>query len=380
LEEARDAALASSRAKSQFLATVSHEIRTPLNGVLGMTNLLAYTPLSNEQQSYLKTIQSSGEVLRRVIDDVLDFSRIEAGKLTITPLALEVVSAIQDVVSLFEGRAQEKGVALGLDFGGLDSLHVYADPARVKQVVANLIANAIKFTERGAVQVICRLVRETKTAVLLRVEIVDSGIGISPDRVEAIFEGFTQADNSMVRRYGGSGLGLTISKRLTDLMGGKIGVESQPGVGSRFWVELPLSRINAAAKKITAESDVSLEGLKVLLAEDNDINVEVAKRMIELLGCVVDVAANGKEAIEMCEQTEYRMILMDVQMPEMDGLVATREIRRREQDAGGHIPIIALTATAFAEDKKACEDAGMDSFLSKPFKREDLERALKQFV
>jgi len=215
----------------------------------------------------------------------------------------------------------------------LDSLHVYADPARVKQVVANLIANAVKFTERGAVQVICRLVRETKTAVLLRVEIVDSGIGISPDRVEAIFEGFTQADNSMVRRYGGSGLGLTISKRLTDLMGGKIGVESQPGVGSRFWVELPLSRINAAAKKITAESDVSLEGLKVLLAEDNDINVEVAKRMIELLGCVVDVAANGKEAIEMCEQTEYRMILMDVQMPEMDGLEATREIRRREQDS-----------------------------------------------
>jgi len=378
LEEARDAALASSRAKSQFLATVSHEIRTPLNGVLGMTNLLAETELTKEQEGYLKTIQSSGEILRRVIDDVLDFSRIEAGKLTITPLAVEVVSAIQDVVSLFEGRAQEKGIALGLDFGGLQSLLVYADPARVKQVIANLIANAVKFTETGGVQVVARLAKETKTAVLLRIEVSDTGIGISPDRVEAIFEGFTQADNSMVRRFGGSGLGLTISKRLTDLMGGKIGVESLPGSGSKFWVELPLSRISAASAKKSAEHrNVSLQGVKILLAEDNDINIEVAKRQIELLGCVVDVAENGKRAVEMTIDGEYEIVLMDVQMPEMDGLEATRAIRAHEADSGKRIPIIALTATAFAEDKKACEEAGMDAFLSKPFKRDDLERLLK---
>jgi PAS domain S-box-containing protein len=381
LEEARDEALASSRAKSQFLATVSHEIRTPLNGVLGMTNLLADTSLTNEQRSYLNTIQSSGEILRRVIDDVLDFSRIEAGKLTITPMAVEVVAAIQDVVSLFEGRAMEKGIALGVDWRGLQSLHVYADQARVKQVVANLIANAVKFTDNGGVQVIGTLVRETNTAVLLRIEVIDTGIGILPDRVDAIFEGFTQADNSMVRRYGGSGLGLTISKRLTDLMGGKIGVESQPGAGSRFWVELPLSRITAAiAKQVAEHRSVSLEGVRVLLAEDNDVNVLVAKQQIELLGCVVDVAANGKQAVEMSFQSEYKMILMDIQMPEMDGLEATRAIRAREQEIGGHIPIIALTATAFAEDKKACEEAGMDSFLSKPFRRDDLERLLKQFA
>lgn len=381
LEEARDAALASSRAKSQFLATVSHEIRTPLNGVLGMTNLLADTNLSREQKSYLNTIQSSGEILRRVIDDVLDFSRIEAGKLTITPLAVEVVSALQDVVSLFEGRAQEKGIALGLDWGGLESLLVYADPARVKQVVANLIANAVKFTEQGSVQVIGRLIRETKTAVLLRVEVVDTGIGILPDRVEAIFEGFTQADNSMVRKYGGSGLGLTISKRLTDLMGGRIGVESKPGEGSRFWIELPLSRITAAsAKKGADKREVSLDGVRILLAEDNDVNVEVAKRQIELLGCIVDVASNGKQAVEMSGTGQYQMILMDIQMPQMDGLEATRMIRTRETDTGERIPIIALTATAFAEDKRACEDAGMDSFLSKPFKRDDLEQILKLFA
>ncbi len=381
LEEARDAAEASSRAKSQFLATVSHEIRTPLNGVLGMTNLLAETPLNKEQQSYLRTIQSSGEILRRVIDDVLDFSRIEAGKLTITPLAVDVVAAVQDVVSLFEGRANEKGIALGMDWGGIESLHVYADPARVKQVIANLIANAVKFTEEGGVQVTATLVRETKTAVLLRVDVIDSGIGISADRVEPIFEGFTQADNSMVRRFGGSGLGLTISKRLTDLMGGRIGVESTPGLGSRFWVELPLSRISAAtAKKAAEHRDVSLEGVRVLLAEDNEINVEVAKRQIELLGCVVDVAPNGLRAVEMSLDDGYEVILMDVQMPEMDGLEATRAIRTREIESGRHIPIIALTATAFAEDKKACDDAGMDAFLSKPFKREDLERFLKEWV
>ena len=381
LEEARDAAEASSRAKSQFLATVSHEIRTPLNGVLGMTNLLAETPLNKEQQSYLRTIQSSGEILRRVIDDVLDFSRIEAGKLTITPLAIDVVAAVQDVVSLFEGRANEKGIALGMDWGGIESLHVYADPARVKQVIANLIANAVKFTEEGGVQVTATLVRETKAAVLLRIDVIDSGIGISADRVEPIFEGFTQADNSMVRRFGGSGLGLTISKRLTDLMGGRIGVESTPGLGSRFWVELPLSRISAAtAKKAAEHRDVSLEGVRVLLAEDNEINVEVAKRQIELLGCVVDVAPNGLRAVEMSLDDSYEVILMDVQMPEMDGLEATRAIRTREIESGRHIPIIALTATAFAEDKKACDDAGMDAFLSKPFKREDLERFLKEWV
>ena len=381
LEEARDAALASSIAKGQFLATVSHEIRTPLNGVLGMTNLLGNTDLTKEQRGYVNTIQSSGEILRRVIDDVLDFSRIEAGKLTITPYAVDVVAAIQDVVSLFEGRAHEKGISLALEFGGLSELHVYADPARVKQVVGNLIGNAVKFTEDGSVKVVCRLVRETKTAMVLRIEVEDTGIGIPSNRVDAIFEGFTQADNSMQRRYGGSGLGLTISKRLTDLMGGAMGVESEPGLGSRFWVELPLAKISAAtAKKTIEHSNVSLQDVRVLLAEDNEINVEVAQRQIELLGCTVEVAANGLEALTMSGDKPFDLILMDIQMPEMDGLEATREIRARELITGKRIPIIALTATAFAEDKKACEDAGMDAFLSKPFKKEDLERLLKQWA
>ncbi len=381
LEEARDAALASSRAKSQFLATVSHEIRTPLNGVLGMTNLLADTHLSDVQQGFVKTIQSSGEILRRVIDDVLDYSRIEAGKLTISALAIDVISALQDVVSLFQGAAQEKGISLTLDCHGMKSLQVYADPARVKQVVANLVGNAVKFTEVGSVVVNVVLVKETATAMVLRIEVCDTGIGIKQDRAEAIFEGFTQADNSMHRRYGGSGLGLTISKRLTDLMGGAISVESQVGIGSKFWVELPLSKITRSnAKNVRAANNVSLQGVRVLLAEDNLINVEVAKMQIEKLGCVVEVAGTGREAVEMLEKSTYDIVLMDVQMPILDGLEATRQIRMREIDRGGHIPIIALTATAFAEDKKACEDAGMDGFLSKPFKRDELEELLKQWA
>ena len=381
LEEARDAAVASSRAKSQFLATVSHEIRTPLNGVFGMTNLLAETPLTSTQMGYVRTIQASGEILRRVIDDVLDFSSIEAGKLTIAPLAIDVISALHDIVSLFQGAAHEKGIALGIDCDGMTSLQVYADPARVKQVVANLVSNAVKFTEVGGVKVQVRLVRETHTALILRIEVIDSGIGIRPDRAEAIFEGFTQADNSMHRRYGGSGLGLTISQRLTDLMGGTIGVESHYGSGSLFWVELPLSKITKAISKgLQSPPNVSLEGMRVLLAEDNLINVEVAKIQIEMLGCVVDVANNGRQAVQMFENHPYDVVLMDIQMPEMDGLQATRSIRTREIPTGSHIPIVALTATAFAEDKKACQDAGMDDFLSKPFKREDLEKMLKTWA
>ncbi len=377
LEEARDQALASSRAKSQFLATVSHEIRTPLNGVLGMTNLLADTSLNSEQTNYLRTIQASGEILRRVIDDVLDFSSIEAGKLSIDAHAVDVIAAIHDVVSLFEGRAHEKGIGLTMDMGDLKALHVYADHARVKQVVANLIGNAVKFTERGRVRVVLTLVRETRTAMVLRIEVIDSGIGIVPSRVEAVFEGFTQADNSMHRRYGGSGLGLTIAKRLTDLMGGEIGVDSEVGVGSRFWVELPLAKIPEAKPKPTkVEQEASLIDVRVLLAEDNEINIEVAQRQIELLGCHVEVAQNGVQAVDLFLSQPFHLILMDVQMPDMDGLEATRQIRMREEKIGGHIPIIALTATAFDEDKKACNDAGMDDFLSKPFKREDLQRVL----
>ncbi|MDR3689309.1 MAG: PAS domain S-box protein [Fimbriimonas sp.] len=381
LEEARDAALASSRAKSQFLATVSHEIRTPLNGVLGMTNLLSDTPLKDEQIRYVKAIQASGEILRRVIDDVLDYSRIEAGKLTISPLAIDVIEALNDVVSIFQGAAQEKGISLHLDCDKMTSMQVYADPARIKQVVANLVSNAVKFTERGGVSVNARIVHDAPTAVIFRIEVVDSGIGIKTERAEAIFEGFTQADNSMHRRYGGSGLGLTISKRITDLMGGTIGVESHFGTGSRFWVELPLSKITRfSAPQPHIDRLANLEGLRILLAEDNLVNVEVAKIQLENLGCVVEVAFDGNEVLAKMETNAFDMILMDIQMPEMDGLEATREIRNRETEADGRIPIIALTATAFAEDKKACEDAGMDGFLSKPFKRSELEMILRQWA
>jgi CheY-like chemotaxis protein len=217
--------------------------------------------------------------------------------------------------------------------------------------------------------------------MVLRIEIADTGIGIDASRVQAVFEGFTQADNSMHRRFGGSGLGLTIAKRIVDLMGGEIGVTSQLGVGTKFWVELPLAKIPVVKDKPERKPEkVSLSDVRVLLAEDNEINIEVAKLQIEMLGCHVDVAMNGIQALEMSGTRDYDVILMDVQMPDMDGLQATKEIRAREAETGLHVPIIALTATAFAEDKKACEDAGMDSFLSKPFKREDLQKVITEWA
>ncbi len=256
----------------------------------------------------------------------------------------------------------------------------YADPSRIKQVVANLVGNAVKFTESGGVLVSANVVESDITSVILRIDVADTGIGIPRERAEAIFEGFTQADNSMQRRYGGSGLGLTISKRLTDLMGGKIGVESELGVGSKFWVELPLSKTTAAiAEQAPAPKSVSLEGVRILLAEDNEINIQVASLQIEQLGCFVTVASTGKLALELTASEEFDIVLMDVQMPDMDGLEATRRIRAREVGANHHVPIIALTATAFAEDKKACEEAGMDDFLTKPFRRDELEKMLKQW-
>jgi PAS domain S-box-containing protein len=374
LIEARDAALESARVKSRFLATVSHEIRTPLNGVMGMTNLLLYTKLNPEQEEFVRTIESSGQTLLRVIGDVLDLSKAEAGKLRIDPTEIDLAQLVQETVSLFRGQAIERGLALRTE--GLDHpKYVVADGIRLKQVMGNLIMNAIKFTPAGEISIKLK-VQNADDHLTVWLSVSDTGVGIPADRLEAIFESFTQADGSTERMFGGTGLGLTISKRLIELMGGTIIAESEVGVGSTFGIHLLLPKGTRTAKDRDPEpaTDATLAGMRVLLVEDNPVNVLVAKRHLEFLKCVVTVATSGDEAMLVATDGRFDVVLMDVQMPGTDGLAATAAIHATQP----HLPVIALTANAMEEDRQACADAGMLGFLSKPFQQEELVKVLRE--
>jgi PAS domain S-box-containing protein len=372
LIEARDAALESSRAKSRFLATVSHEIRTPLNGVLGMTNLLLLTELDQEQREFVETIQASGQTLLRVIGDVLDLSKAEAGKLKIEPTEIDLVQTVNEVVNLFQGPARERGLLLrGRTPEG--PLRVLADGVRLKQVAGNLIMNAIKFTPVGEVNVELKA-KTIDDSLSLWLGVQDSGIGIAADRLDTIFESFTQASDSIQRLFGGTGLGLTITKRLVELMGGRVRVESSVGIGSVFTVSLvlPLVAGPAAPAQLPALKDLS--GLRVLLVEDNAVNIMVARRNLDLLGCRVTVATSGEEAIEVARAQDFDVVLMDILMPGTDGLAATKAIHAFKPD----LPVVAQTANAFEEDRIACKEAGMVAFVAKPLQSSELIQALAQ--
>lgn len=394
---------ASNKAKSEFIANMSHEIRTPLNAIIGLSDLMDQDNLTDTQKEFLQTVRFSARELLKIINQILDFSKIESGKLELEFIPFDLKRLVQNISNAFTIMAQQKGLAFEVHWDEDNPQFVVGDPTRLGQVLINLLGNAIKFTEKGKVSLKIEKQNETDEDVDLLFVVQDTGIGIPEEKINKIFGSFEQVDSSLTRKYGGTGLGLTITSRLIEMMGSKIQVDSKQNVGTTFRFELTFPKVKdqkieelpdfsiflthekpkVAAdmmKEETPQNEEKSDEAQILLVEDNVINQRVAKRMVENMGYKVDIANNGKEALEKLEQKKYDLILMDVQMPVMDGLRAAQKIRVKEINSDEHVPIIAMTAHAQKEDRDRCLEAGMDDYLSKPINMKILEEKIKQYL